>query len=70
MTNPKTKLIMSGVFLAIGLIYTISPIDFVPEAILGPLGYVDDLGILGMSFIASLVSFLKYRKQISDVERR
>ena len=27
------------------VIYTISPIDFIPEFILGPLGLVDDLGL-------------------------
>ena len=31
------------------LIYTISPIDLIPELILGPLGYVDDLGLVGIA---------------------
>jgi uncharacterized membrane protein YkvA (DUF1232 family) len=29
-----------------GLIYVISPLDFIPELILGPLGLVDDAAIL------------------------
>ena len=27
------------------VIYTISPLDFIPELFLGPLGLVDDLGV-------------------------
>ena len=30
------------------LVYTISPIDLIPELILGPLGYVDDLGLVSI----------------------
>jgi len=38
---PKEKKIKLGVALA----YFISPLDFIPEAILGPIGYMDDLAI-------------------------
>ena len=38
---PKDKKIK----LAAALAYFISPIDFIPEAILGPIGYMDDLAI-------------------------
>ena len=31
------------------LIYTISPIDLIPELVLGPLGYVDDLGLVSIA---------------------
>ena len=31
------------------LIYTISPIDLIPELILGPLGYVDNLGLVSIA---------------------
>ncbi|WES64599.1 YkvA family protein [Microbacter sp. GSS18] len=29
-------------------IYTFAPIDLIPELVLGPLGFVDDLGIWGV----------------------
>lgn len=32
--------------LGLGLAYFISPIDLIPEALLGPLGYVDDLVVV------------------------
>lgn len=38
---PKDKKIK----LAAALVYFISPLDFLPEAILGPIGYMDDLAI-------------------------
>lgn len=36
--NKKLKLVAA-------IAYFISPIDFIPEAILGPVGYLDDLGL-------------------------
>lgn len=30
------------------LIYTFVPIDLIPELVLGPLGFVDDIGIWGI----------------------
>jgi uncharacterized membrane protein YkvA (DUF1232 family) len=31
---------------AIGaLVYTVAPIDLIPELVLGPLGFVDDIGV-------------------------
>jgi len=32
------------------VIYTISPIDFIPEILLGPLGLADDLGMWALLF--------------------
>ena len=35
---------------AIGaLLYTISPLDFIPEILLGPIGLLDDAGIWGIA---------------------
>ncbi len=51
--NPKTQLIL---FL-LALAYIVSPIDFIPDAIVG-LGWVDDLTV----FLAEIVSFLIYLK--------
>jgi len=33
------------------LIYIISPIDLFPEALLGPLGYMDDLLMIALPFL-------------------
>lgn len=30
------------------VVYTFAPIDLIPELVLGPLGFVDDLGIWGI----------------------
>lgn len=32
--------------LILSLLYILSPIDFIPEFLLGPLGIVDDLGFI------------------------
>jgi uncharacterized membrane protein YkvA (DUF1232 family) len=34
------------IILILAIIYFISPIDVIPEAIFGPIGYVDDFGLL------------------------
>jgi uncharacterized membrane protein YkvA (DUF1232 family) len=46
-------------------VYLISPIDLVPEAILGPLGLVDDAGVLAAAalFVYKLV---KARRILAD----
>ena len=44
MTMNKTKLIK----IAIILIYLCSPIDILPEAVLGPLGLVDDAAAIAL----------------------
>ncbi|QKJ20951.1 YkvA family protein [Microbacterium hominis] len=30
------------------VVYTVVPIDLIPELVLGPLGFVDDLGVWGI----------------------
>lgn len=30
------------------IVYTVVPIDLIPELILGPLGFVDDIGVWGI----------------------
>jgi len=37
--------------LAVAVVYTVSPLDFVPELFLGPLGLADDLGIWGIFLV-------------------
>src|SRR5690349_4027003 len=55
-----------GVFaMGAAAVYLISPIDLVPEAILGPLGLVDDAGVLAAAalFVYKLV---KVRRILAD----
>ena len=40
------KFIKNNWLLVLSLIYVISPIDFIPEFLLGPLGFVDDLALI------------------------
>jgi uncharacterized membrane protein YkvA (DUF1232 family) len=32
----------------VAIVYTISPIDLIPELFLGPLGFADDIGLWGI----------------------
>jgi len=43
------------------IVYFISPIDLFPEAIFGPIGYLDDIGLTAALFILflPLICFLK-----------
>ncbi|MEP7103514.1 MAG: DUF1232 domain-containing protein [Candidatus Dojkabacteria bacterium] len=54
------KFIKENWILILSLIYIISPIDFIPEALLGPIGIIDDLFL-----ILVLLAFQAY-KIISD----
>ena len=56
----KTKLIK----IAIILIYLFSPIDILPEAVLGPLGLVDDAAA-----IALLIRFYWKNKNLNKINR-
>jgi uncharacterized membrane protein YkvA (DUF1232 family) len=55
----------------VGLLYILSPIDILPEVILGPLGIVDDGGAL-LAVIYALTNVLKRQRQtrsnVIDVE--
>ncbi len=46
-------------------VYTLSPIDLVPEAILGPLGMVDDLGAVAAGITAAGVALGAGKKRKS-----
>jgi len=50
--NRRRKTI-AAVIVAIGaVVYGISPIDIIPELVAGPLGILDDLGVVGVAGIA------------------
>lgn len=47
----------------LSLIYIISPIDLIPEALLGPLGILDDLGVVFFLLGLSTWKFFNRNKQ-------
>jgi len=65
----KRKLILSIVFLVAGVVYAISPIDLIPD-ILVPIGWVDDILFLIVSFVLSALAYLKMRKEKRELERQ
>ncbi len=65
----KRRMILSVVFLLAGIVYLISPIDLIPD-ILGPIGWVDDIFFLIVSFLLSFLSWLKMKKEKRELEDR
>jgi len=55
--SPRTKRILGGV-----IAYFVSPIDLIPEGIVGPIGYVDDV-LVAMVFIDRLLNGDNAREQ-------
>lgn len=52
---------------AIGtVLYTISPIDLVPELFVGPLGYIDDLGLWGVLLVILRWELGRFEKQVAS----
>lgn len=49
-----------------GLLYVVSPFDFIPEAIAGPLGIGDDAAIL--AFLAAMIMRAAQKPQVVKVE--
>jgi uncharacterized membrane protein YkvA (DUF1232 family) len=45
------------------VVYTLAPVDLIPELVLGPLGFVDDIGLWGI--LAALVAREQHRWQSS-----
>jgi uncharacterized membrane protein YkvA (DUF1232 family) len=58
-------LLPSALALAGALLYGASPIDLLPEAFLGPLGVVDDVGIIG----AALALFISQVRKGQAAQR-
>lgn len=51
---------------AIGaLVYTISPLDFIPEIVLGPLGLLDDAGIWGIAIALAVREKNRWEAQLT-----
>lgn len=49
-------------FVALSGAYVLSPVDLVPEIVLGPLGVIDDLGV-GAAGIGAAITALRSSKQ-------
>lgn len=58
LSRARLKFILSLVFLGFGVVYILSPIDLIPD-ILGPIGWVDDIGVLVTTALYSGVSFFR-----------
>ena len=56
------------------ILYILSPLDFIPEVVFGPIGLIDDLGILlfGLKFfnkeIESYLAWEFYQQKYPDIE--
>jgi hypothetical protein len=55
---PVVRIFLSVVFLIGAIVYTVSPIDVIPD-ILGPLGWVDDIFIWVLALFADMKLLLK-----------
>ncbi len=55
-----------GVALLLAGLYLLSPIDIVPEALLGPLGFVDDILLLVLSLVPAAVKRRRRRTITHD----
>ena len=58
----RKKFIMSLVILGLAVVYLISPVDLIPDAIF-PAGYLDDLPLLFVTAIYAGYSYLKLKKE-------
>ena len=68
--SAKRQMWMAMALLGVGVVYALFPLDFIPD-FLGPIGWVDDIGILTIGFLTALVSYYRVRKaQSSDLNRR
>jgi uncharacterized membrane protein YkvA (DUF1232 family) len=62
-----TKFLKKNWLLILSLIYILSPIDLIPEAFLGPLGLIDDAGLLFILILKAIIQFLQERQRIGDL---
>ena len=63
----KTAFVREKVVIVLGIIYALSPVDLIPEVILGPLGLLDDGGAIFVVLI-TILGVLK-RQQRSQEPR-
>jgi len=53
----------------LSLIYIISPIDFIPEFLIGPLGLVDDLGLIIIMLLFAVINSFKAKKGAKHISK-
>ena len=58
----RRKIIILGIVLC--CIYIISPVDLLPEMVVGPLGFIDDAAVF--AFMISLIKKLKVLRNDGD----
>ena len=58
----KRKFILSVTLLVGGIIYALFPMDVIPD-ILGPIGWIDDLGLLLATCANTAISYRKMKKR-------
>ena len=66
LTNPRVKIILMMI------VYTLSPIDLLPEAVLGPIGLLDDSAVvlnIVRQFSGMLVNFVS-EESLRDQQRQ
>ncbi|HNV48645.1 MAG TPA: YkvA family protein [Spirochaetota bacterium] len=68
-TTARNRFIRALVVLILAIVYTISPIDLIPEALVGPLGLADDLFLLLIGFLYAWYSYSKLKRQRALVPR-
>jgi uncharacterized membrane protein YkvA (DUF1232 family) len=60
------KLSPWSIVAAVGtILYTISPIDLIPELFVGPLGYIDDIGLWGVLFAILRWELGRFEKSVA-----
>lgn len=64
--HPKKRLIVAVILLILGIIYAIIPFDF---DFIPVIGWIDDIGVLLVTFINALISFIRYKKAESKIEK-
>jgi len=59
--NAKRRFFISLVFLAVGIFYSLWPVDFIPD-FLGPVGWIDDLAVLAGTVLWSARNYFRLKK--------
>ena len=64
----KAASIKEKVVVVLGLIYVLSPLDIIPEVILGPLGLLDDGGALLVVLLTLTAVYTRIKKGVRPIE--
>ncbi len=57
---------MTWVTLVAAVVYTVSPLDFIPELVFGPVGLVDDAGFWGIVLALTMREKARWEAQLAD----